>query len=314
LTRIVDTLRSRFGVESVCREIGVAPSSYYHRKWREREPCDRAREDVVLTAQIVTARTDRKRNYGQKRTWLALLDSGVDVGRDRVGRLMRANGLVGVRRGRRHVTTVADEDAVARAADLVERNFTASGTNRLWVADFTYLRTRSGFVYLAFILDVYSRMIVGWQLASHMRASLVTDALDMAVGLRDPEPGLVAHTDAGSQYLSIAYTDRVADAGMLPSVGSVGDALDNAMAESWVATFKAEAIQGRILAGLADAEYEALGFIGFYNNERLHEALGYLSPARYEAGERRERRPFGPRRPDQPALAGSAGRTGENTK
>lgn len=310
----MDTLRSRFGVEPVCREIGVAPSSYYRRKWREREPSDRARQDVVLTAQIITARTGRKRNYGQKRTWLALVDNGVDVGRDRVGRLMRSNGLVGVRRGRRHVTTTADQSVELRPADLVERNFAADAPNRLWVADFTYLRTVSGFVYLAFILDVYSRMIVGWQLASHMRADLVCDALDMAVGLRDPKPGLVAHTDAGSQYGAVAYTDRVADAGMLPSVGSVGDALDNAMAESWVATFKAEAIQGRILAGLADAEHEALGFIGFYNHERLHEALGYLSPARYEAGERRQRRPFGPRRPVQPALLGSAGRPGENTK
>lgn len=314
MTRVVDVLGQKFGVEPVCREIGVAPSSYYHRKWREREPSDRARRDVVLTAQIVTARTDRRRNYGQKRTWLALLDGGVDVGRDRVGRLMRANGLVGVRRGRRHVTTTPDGGAGTRPADLVGRNFAADAPNRLWVADFTYLRSVSGFVYLAFILDVYSRMIVGWQLASHMRASLVTDALDMAIGLRDPKPGLIAHTDAGSQYGAVAYTDRVADAGMRPSVGSVGDALDNAMAEAWVATFKAEAIQGRILKGLADAEHEALGFIGFYNHERLHEALGYLSPARYEAGERREGRPFGPRRPDQPALSGSAGRTGENTK
>ena len=266
MTRIVDTLRGRFGVEPVCREIGFAPSSYYHRKAREQDPSARARGDVVLTAQIITARTGRRASYGQKRTWLELSDRGVDVGRDRVGRLMRANGMVGVRRGRRHVTTIPDGSLTDRPADLVERNFTAPGPNRLWVGDFTYLRTTGGFVYLAFVLDAYSRMIVGWQLASHRRATLVTDALEMAICLRDPEPGLVAHTDAGSQYTSISYTDRVAGAGMLPSIGSVGDALDNAMAESWVATIKAELVQGRIFPSLERAEHEVLEWISFYNH------------------------------------------------
>ncbi len=153
-------------------------------------------------------------------------------------------------------------------------------------------------------------MIVGWQLASHRRATLVTDALEMAICLRDPEPGLVAHTDAGSQYTSVADTDRVADAGMLPSIGSVGDALDNARAESWVATIKAELIQGRIFPSFEQAEHEVLGWIGFYNHERPHESLGYLPPTRWEAGERRTRRPYGPRRPVQPAHAGSAGQPG----
>ena len=298
----------------MCREIGFASSSYYHRKGRERNPSARARADVVLTAQIITARTGRRQSCGQKRTWLELVDLGIDVGRDRVGRLMRANGMVGVRRGRRHVTTIPDGSSTNRPADLVERDFTAPGPDRLWVADFTYLRTTGGFIYLAFILDVYSRMIVGWQLASHRRVTLVTDALGMAISLRGPEPGLTCHTDAGSQYTSIAYTDRVAEAGMVPSIGSVGDALDNAMAESWVATIKAELVQGRIFTSLEQAEHEVLGWIGFYNHERLHEALGYLSPVRYEAGERRQNRPFGPRRPVQPALLGSAGRTGENTQ
>jgi transposase InsO family protein len=314
LTRIVDTLRSRFGVGPVCREIGVAVSSYYHRKARERDPSMRSRHDVVLTAQIITARTGRRQSYGQKRTWLELADRGVDVGRDRVARLMRANGLVGVRRGRRHVTTIPDGSALTRPADLVDRDFTASGPNRLWVADFTYLRTVGGFIYLAFILDAYSRMIVGWQLASHRRSTLVTDALEMAIFLRDPEPGLVAHTDAGSQYTSIAYTDRVAEAGMLPSIGSVGDALDNAMAESWVATIKAELVQGRIFTSFEQAEHEVLAWISFYNHQRLHASLGYLSPVRYEAGERRHKRPFGPRRPVQPALLGSAGQPGGNNQ
>ncbi len=244
---------------------------------------------------------------------LELGDRGIDVGRDRVARLMRANGLVGVRRGRRHVTTIPDGSVTARPADLVDRDFTATGPDRLWVADFTYLRVVVGFIYLAFILDAYSRMIVGWQLASHRRATLVTDALEMAICLRDPQPGLVAHTDAGSQYTSISYTDRVAEAGMVPSIGSVGDALDNAMAESWVATIKAELIQGRIFASFEQAEHEVLEWISFYNHERLHESLGYLSPARWETGERRTtRRPFGPRRAAPPALLVSAGRPGEN--
>lgn len=313
MTRIVDTLRGRFGVEPVCREIGFAASTYHHRKARERDPSARARGDVVLTAQIITARTGKKASYGQKRTWFALVDQGVDVGRDRVARLMRSNGLVGVRRGRRHVTTTPDGSLVERPVDLVERDFSADRPNRLWVGDFTYLRVALGFVYLAFILDVYSRMVVGWQLASHKRATLVTDALEMAICLRDPEPGLVAHTDAGSQYTSVAYTDRVADAGMVPSIGSVGDALDNAMAESWVATIKAELIQGRIFANFEQAEHEVLEWISFYNHDRLHASLGYLSPVRYEAGERRTtRRPFGPRRPGPPALVGSAGRTGKD--
>ena len=314
MTRIVDTLRPRFGVGPVCREIGVATSSYYRRKVRERDPSARAREDVVLTAQIITARTGRRAGYGQKRTWLELADRGIDVGRDRVARLMRANGLAGVRRGRRHVTTIPDGSVSERPADLVERDFTATGPNRLWVADFTYLRTTGGFVYLAFILDAYSRMIVGWQLASHRRATLVTDALEMGICLRDPEPGLVAHTDAGSQYTSIAYTDRVADAGMLPSIGTVGDALDNALAESWVATIKAELVQGRIFASVEQAEHEVLAWISFYNHQRLHASLGYLSPTRREAGERGHGGPSGRAGPSRQLYLGALAGPGGNNQ
>jgi transposase InsO family protein len=299
----------------VCREIGFPESTYWHRKMRERDPSLRDRGDVVLVAQIITARTGHRRSYGQRRTWRELTDRGVDAGRDRVARLMREQGMTGVVRGRRHATTIRDESCAGRAEDLVERDFTAPAPNRLWVADFTYLRTTGGFIYLAFVLDVYSRMIVGWQLASHRRTSLVTDALDMAVALRQPDPGLVAHTDAGSQYTSVAYSEKVAACGMQPSIGTVGDALDNAMAEAWVATIKAELIQGRIYSSLEHAEHDVLGWIGFYNHHRLHEALGDLSPAAFEAGVRRQqRRPVGPRRPVQPALVGSAGRTGETTR
>lgn len=226
---------------------------------------------------------------------------------------MRTNQMCGVLRGR-HRTTVRDESAAERAEDLVDRDFTATGPDRLWVADFTYLRTTGGFAYLAFILDVYSRMIVGWQIASHRRASLVTDALDMAVALRRPEPGLVAHTDAGSQYTSVTYTDKVAEAGMRPSIGTVGDALDNAMAEAWVATIKSELVQGRIYPSLEVLEHAVMDWIGFYNRDRLHTEIGDLSPVAYEAGIRRgPRRPFGARRAVQPALPVGAGRPGNTT-
>ncbi len=312
MTRIIDTLGVTYGVEPVCREIGVPVSSYYHRKLRQRDPSARDREDVVLTAQIITARTGHRRVYGQKRTWLELTDLGVDVGRDRVGRLMRAAGMSGVIRGRRHTTTTIRDEGAERAADLVNRAFHAREPNRLWVADFTYVRIVSGFAYLAFVLDAYSRMIVGWQLASHRRTSLVTDALEMAIALRQPEGGLIAHTDAGSQYTSCSYTERVADAGMRPSVGSVGDALDNAMAESWVATIKSELIQGRIYPGLEAAEHQILEWIGFYNHDRLHETLGYISPVNYENPDHpaRTRRVFNNRRAVQPAFLVSAGRPG----
>jgi len=198
VTRVISTLAASFGVEPVCTELSVPVSTYYARKRRERYPSARQRTDVELVAQIHRAREGYRRVYGAERTWRELGRRGVVVGRDRVARLMREEGMAGVVRGRRHTTTIRDESHGARARDLVDRDFTATGPNQLWVADFTYLRQRRGFLYLAFILDVFSRMIVGWQLASHMRASLVVDALEMAAGLRQPPGGLVAHTDAGS--------------------------------------------------------------------------------------------------------------------
>jgi transposase InsO family protein len=310
VTRVIDTLSVTFGVEPVCTELSVPVSTYYARKRREREPSARQTEDERLVGEIHRAREGYRAVYGVERTWHELRRSGIGVGRDRVGRLMRAEGMAGVVRGRSHTTTIRDESASARAADLVDRNFTATGPNQLWVADFTYLRSRGGFLYLAFILDVFSRMIVGWQLAWHMRASLVVDALEMAAGLRQPPGGLVAHTDAGSQYTSVAYTERIRDLGMEPSIGSVGDALDNAMAESWVGTIKAELIQGRIMPSFEAAEHEILGWISWYNRERLPEELGHRPPAEFEAIHRDEGpRPCGPPSTVQPALPGAlAGR------
>lgn len=310
MTRVIDTLSATFGVEPVCAELGVPASTHYARKRREREPSARQIDDARLIAQIRLAREGFRVVYGAERTWHELRRRGVAVGRDRVARLMREQGMAGVVRGRRHTTTIRDESAGARARDLVDRDFTATGPNQLWVADFTYLRSRQGFLYLAFILDVFSRMIVGWQLAIHMRASLVVDALEMAAGLRRPPGGLIAHTDAGSQYTSVAYTERVNALGMQPSIGSVGDALDNAMAEAFVGTIKSELIQGRILASFEAAEHEILAWISFYNRERLHEELGHRPPAEFEAIHHDELpRPCGPPSAVQPALPGAlAGR------
>jgi putative transposase len=233
-----------------------------------------------LIAGIHLAREGYRRVYGVRKTWKQLKRGGVDVGRDRVARLMRQEGLV--RRGKKKRTTIPDEAALESARDLLQRDFTASQPNEKWVADVTYLRTWNGFVYLAFILDCCSRMVVGWQLATHLRTELVMDALEMASGLRQPEAGLIAHSDRGSQYTSLAYTDRLDELGAAPSVGSRGDAYDNAMAEAWVATFKSELVDGQRFPSYEHAEHETLHWIGFYNEQRLHEELGDLPPAEYE--------------------------------
>ena len=269
-------------------------------------PSARARADAQLVAEIHRARQGYRAVYGVRKTWRELHRRGVAVGRDRVARLMRAEGLHGVRRGRKIRTTTPAETAVERARDLVDRDFTATGPNELWVADITHLRTFSGFLYLAFILDVFSRMIVGWQIAAHMRTELVLDALEMAAGLRRPEGELVAHSDRGSQYTSIRYTERLDELGAAPSVGSRGDAYDNAMAEAFVGTFKAELVAGRRLSGFEQAEREALAWIGFYNHERLHEELGDIPPAEFEAlYAPTTTRPCGPAEAVQPAFQGA---------
>ena len=299
MTRYVEERREIFGVEPICRVLGVPVSTFYAR--RSRVPSRRELEDRRLVAEIHLARTGYRRVYGVRKTWKQLRRRGVDVGRDRVARLMRQEGLEGVRRGKRKRTTIPDEAALERARDLVQRDFSAPAPNRLWVADLTYIRTWQGFVYLAFILDVFSRKIVGSQLATHLRTELVLDALEMANGLRRPEAGLIAHSDRGCQYTSIRYTDRLDDLGAAPSVGSKGDAYDNAMAEAWVATFKGELVAGRRFPSFEHAEHETLAWIGFYNNERLHEELGDVPPAEYERNYVEDRR-FAPVEAGQPAL------------
>jgi transposase InsO family protein len=276
----VEERRALFGVEPICRTLGVPVSTHYAR--RSRKPSRREFADRKLLVEVEAARSGYRRVYGARKTWLELRRRGFDVGRDQVARVMRVHGIEGKLRGRKKRTTIPGEAAIERARDLLQRDFAATRPNEKWVCDLTHLRTRNGFLYLAFVLDCYSRMIVGWQLATHMRTELVLDALEMANGLRRPGEGLIAHSDRGSQYTSVRYTGRLDEIGAAPSVGSKGDAYDNAMAEAWVATFKAELVDGRRFPSFEHAEHEVLHWIGFYNGERLHEALGDLPPAEYE--------------------------------
>ena len=240
MTRYIDTHRDRFGVEPICRALQVAPSTYYATK--RRPPSARAVRDAELAPKIQQVFDDHYQVYGVRKLWRQLQMKGERVGRDQVARLMRTLGIAGVVPGKSKRATVADPAAV-RAPDLVNRQFTATRPNQLWVSDFTYVASWSGTVYVAFIIDVFSRLIVGWRAAASMRTELVLDALEMAVWRRkEVLDGLVCHSDAGSQYRSIRYTDRLAEVGAAPSIGSVGDSYDNSLAESTIGLFKTELI------------------------------------------------------------------------
>jgi transposase InsO family protein len=270
-----------FAVELVCRTIGVSRSAHYQRA--SGHPSARAVRDGELVATIRKVHAENFEAYGYRKMHLALRRHGVDVGRDRVKRLMRAHGIQGAkRRGTRWKTTTPDPHA-ARRPDLVERDFTASAPDRLYVADFTYLRCWEGVVYLAFVIDVYSRRVVGWQLTSHMRASLVCDALKMAVctRARGTDVQLVHHSDRGSQ--SIDFAQVLDDFDVLQSVGSIGDAYDNALAESFVDTLKTELITDRAWRTRTQLELAVVEYLGWFNHDRLHESLGDVPPAEFEA-------------------------------
>jgi putative transposase len=283
VTAFIDGHRERFGVEPICRTLGVSASAYYYRATGARSA--RAIEDERLLAVICQTHRANYEAYGYRRTWKALRRAGETVPRCRVQRLMRQAGIVGAkRRGKPWRTTIADPDA-HRRPDLVQRNFSAEEPNRLWVGDLSYLRCWEGVVYFAFVIDVYSRRVVGWQLASHMRTDLVLDALRMALGTREPGADfrLVAHTDRGSQYTAAAYTQVLDDHHVLASVGSVGDAYDNAMAESFVDSFKTELIADRVWRTRSQLELAAVEYISWFNHDRLHEALGDIPPVEFEA-------------------------------
>jgi putative transposase len=283
VSAFIDEHRDRFGVEPICRTLDVSASAYYQRRTGRRSI--RAIEDERLLGRIRAIHTANYYAYGSRRMWKALRREGETPGRGRVERLMRSNGICGAkRRGKPWRTTLPDL-AARRRPDLVDRDFSADRPNELWVADLTYLRCWQGVVFFAFILDAYSRRIVGWQLASHMRTTLVLDALKMALHQRGPgaDVELVHHSDRGSQYTSIDYTQTLADHGVLASVGSVGDAYDNALAESFVDSFKTELIADRVWQTRSQLELAVVEYLGWFNNGRLHQALGDLPPAEFEA-------------------------------
>jgi putative transposase len=283
VSHYIDEQRGRFGVEPICRTLGVSASAYYQRRCGRRSA--RAVEDERLLHRIRELHAKNYSAYGYRRTWKALLRAGEQsLARCTVQRLMQKAGIQGAkRRGKPWRTTKPDPEALRRP-DLVERDFTASAPNQLWVADLTYLRSWDGLSFLAFVIDAFSRRVVGWQLASHMRTDLVLDALRMALGTRGPgaDVELVHHSDRGSQYTSIDYTQELADHGVLASVGSVGDAYDNAMAESFVDSFKTELVADRVCQTRSQLELAVVDYIAWFNSDRLHESLGDIPPAEFE--------------------------------
>ena len=281
MSAFIDEHRDAHGVEPICEVLPIAPSTYYAA--RKRPPSQRAQRDAELTERIRTAWKASRGRYGARKVWRQLQREGTSVARCTVERLMRQEGLAGVVRGKRVFTTVADETA-PRPDDLVERKFTAPTPNRLWVADLTYVRTWAGFVYVSFVFDVFSRFIVGWQAASHLRTDLALDALEMALWWRRGDvAGLVHHSDRGVQYLSIRYTERLAEAGIETSVGSRGDSYDNALAESVIGLYKAEVIRHEgPWKGLEEVEFATLEWVDWFNNTRLLEPIGYVPPAEFE--------------------------------
>jgi putative transposase len=289
VSAFIDLYRGRFGVEPICRTLGVSCSAYYERASGRRSA--RAVEDERLLGVIREVHLANYEAYGYRRMWKALLRAGERVPRCRVQRLMRQAGIQGAKRRGKPWRTTKPDPRARRHPDLVERDFTAPAPNRLWVADLTYLRCWEGIVYFAFVLDAYSRWVVGWQLAEHMRTDLVLDALRMALGTRDPgaDVALVHHSDRGSQYTSSHYTQTLADHRVLASVGSVGDAYDNALAETFVDSFKTELIADRVWRTRQQLELATVEYISWFNHDRLHSALGDIPPAEYERQPKRGR-------------------------
>lgn len=289
----IDGHRVRFGVEPMCRVlvehgVHIAPSTYYAA--RTRPPSARSLADTVLSVEIRRVHGDPKIGrglYGARKVWHQLRREGFDVPRCQVERLMRANGLRGVRRGKQFVTTKPDRSAT-RPPDLVKRHFSATRPNELWVVDFTYVPTWSGTVFTAFVSDVFSRRFVGWRTAASMPTELPLDALEMALWVRARSGhdinGVVHHSDAGTQYTSIRYSNRLLDAGALASIGTVGDSFDNAMAESVIGLYKAECVRPEgPWRGVDDLELGTLNWVHWFNETRLHSSIGYVPPVEFEA-------------------------------
>lgn len=284
----IDDHRQAYGVEPICKVLPIAPSTYHAHAARRADPSKRptrARGDVALMVQIRRVFEENFYVYGVRKVWRQLAREGIKAARCTVARLMRRMGLQGIVRGRKVRTTVPNP-AMACPLDHVNRQFRAPRPNALWVSDFTYVATWSGFVYVAFVIDAFARRIVGWRVSRTAHASFVLDALEQALHQRRPvrDDGLVHHSDRGSQYLALRYTDRLAEAGVQPSVGSVGDAYDNALAETINGLFKAEVIHRRgPWRSMEAVEFATLEWVDWFNNRRLLEAIGNIPPVEAEA-------------------------------
>lgn len=281
-----------WGVEPICRVLQIAPSSYYAAIGRPLSA--RRQRDAVLKIAIRRVWDEHRQVYGADKVWAQLHREGTPVARCTVERLMRELGLQGVVRGKPSIRTTMGDDSSDRPLDLVARQFRAPAPNRLWVADLTYVKTHTGWVYVAFVVDVCSRFVVGWQAARSLRTDLALDALEMALWTRRAVPlaGLIHHSDRGVQYLAIRYTERLAEAGVVPSVGSRGDSYDNALAESFNGLYKTELIRHRgPWRGLDDVEYATLEYVDWFNHHRLHGELGMRPPAEFEAIQARQTTP-----------------------
>jgi len=285
MVSFIDEQREVYGVEPICTVLPIAPSTYYEQKARQADPSrlpPRTKRDIELREHIRRVWKANFEVYGARKVWRQLQREGIKVARCTVERLMRQMGLQGAIRGKKWKTTITDEGA-ARPTDLVDRDFSATRPNELWVADLTYVATWRGFAYVAFVVDVFARMIVGWRVSSSLRSDLALDALEQALHARPDLADLVHHSDRGVQYLSIRYTERLAEAGIEPSVGSVGDSYDNAMAESVIGLYKTEVIRKQgPWRHLEAVEFATLVWVDWFNNQRLLEPLGYIPPREFE--------------------------------
>ena len=289
MVEFIDQERDEFDVESICRVLPIASSTYYAAKRREATPSARAVRDAAMMQILMVLWVANRKVYGAHKLWKAARRAGHDIGRDQVARLMRAMEIEGISRRRRKVfTTIADPDAV-RAPDLVNRNFRADRPDALWVTDLTYVPTRTGMAYVCFIVDAFSRRIVGWRVASHMRTDMVLDALEMARRSRGCRRliGLVTHADAGSQFTSVRFTERLDEIGARPSIGTVADSYDNALAETTNGLFKTECVRGPDAPAAWDdvdqLELATLSWVHWFNEDRLHSHCGDVPPAEFEA-------------------------------
>jgi transposase InsO family protein len=281
----IDKHREAYGVEPICREVKIAPATYYEHKRIEADSgrqSARCKRDREITVEIERVWEENRRVYGARKIWRQLNRESIRVARCTVQRLMKHLGIQGAVRGRRCKTTFSNPAAIS-PQDLVKRQFTASRPNQLWVADFTYVSTWSGFVYVAFVTDVFSRKIIGWRVSKSMNAELVLDALDQALWARARPKSLIHHSDKGSQYLSIRYSERLSAAGVEASTGRTGDAYDNAMAETINGLFKTEVIRPLgTWKGIQDVEYATLEWVDWFNNRRLLEPIGNIPPVEFE--------------------------------